>query len=84
MKPHQHDTKMNGALPINQFSKVFIFRDQQSMVLIGPLKNDIIADARLHFRHIQHIMSILPKLLDNPALHTFITKDVHATGSCTG
>ena len=53
-------------------------------MLVGALKNHAITDAGLHFRHIQRIMPISAKLLDNPAIHTFITKEVHGAGSCTG
>jgi hypothetical protein len=83
-EPNQDHTRCNTVQAKDQFTEVFIDREQDGLAVIGLLQDLIIADTRRQFRNIDNILVVRAEAFYNLAIHAFIGHKIHAALSVTG
>ena len=65
---------MNAAESINQFTKVFVGRDEDRAKRIGFRKNDVIGHAWRKLRDVNRNVSVGAKASDDLLIHAFVSE----------
>ncbi len=77
IQPQQQYPKVLHAQPVDEFSKILVLRDDDSLLYIRPSENVSVRHPRITITNIENIVSTLGKGLPDRIAGTNINKNFH-------
>ena len=78
IEANEHNAAVVESLPIDEFTKILVFGDQDPCILHGRFKDDVVARSFKFLSHPPDIVSVATNGTDNRSIHALIGEESHA------
>jgi hypothetical protein len=75
---NEHNATVVKSLPIDEFTKILVFGDQDPCVLYGYFKNDVVASSLKLLSHPPDIMAVAADGTNDRSVHALVGEESHA------
>ena len=75
---NEHNAAVVKSLPIDEFTKILVFGDQDPCVLHGCFKNDVVASSLKLLSHPPDIMAVATDGTNDRFVHALVGEESHA------
>ena len=75
---NEHNAAEVKSLPIDEFTKILVFGDQDPCVLYGYFKNNVVASSLKLLSHPPDIMAVATDGTNDRSVHALVGEESHA------
>ena len=75
---NEHNAAVVKSLPIDEFAKILVFRDQDPCVLHGCFKDDVVARSLKFLSHPPDITAVVTDGTNDRSVHALVGEESHA------